>query len=149
MTLWMRLIWRNKVCRSVLGPALILVDWNFERNEVNPFFGSPFFFIRITNDCIGRAMIPVMTSCLLFETDDCECVWCSVSLWIVPLLLSEIQILSRCYQQHLGVIIPQLLQNVISHEAAPALFLGWNRTLAFYLALTRFSIYFPENGSKV
>ena len=47
------------------------------------------------------------------------------------------------------VIIPQLLQNVISHEAAPALFLGWNRTLAFYLALTRFSIYFPENGSKV
>ena len=46
----------------MLGPALILIDWSFEKNKVNPFFGSPFFvFIRITNDCIGRAMIPVMT----------------------------------------------------------------------------------------
>ena len=102
---------------------------------------------------IGRARIPVMTCCFLsvchsrhmivniFQTVFLDSYLCQIT---------RFQILSWCYQQHLGVITSQLFQNVTSHEAqaSPYLISGMEQNISVLFGSDTIFNLFPRKWKQ-
>ena len=111
------------------------------------------FPVELQMTRIGRARIPVMTCCFLsichsrhvivniFQTVFLDSYLCQIT---------RFQILSWCYQQHLGVIISQLLQNVTSHEAqaSPHLISGMEQNISVLFGSDTIFNLFPRKWKQ-